>query len=76
MRQGKIAKNTVLSPRHLDKLIEEAIVDCYNEEEQGTGFFTMIEENLAFPFATRPRKHRTQLDDSPIQPRKRTCRAL
>lgn len=53
MRKGKIAKNTVLSPRHLDKLIEEATVDCYNEEEQATGFFTMIEENLALPFATR-----------------------
>ena len=53
MRKGKIAKNTVLSPRHLDKLIEEATVDCYNEEEQATGFLTMIEENLALPFATR-----------------------
>lgn len=53
MRKGIIAKNTVLSPRHLDKLIEEATVDCYNEEEQATGFFTMIEENLALPFATR-----------------------
>lgn len=53
MRKGRIAKNTVLSPRHLDKLIEEATVDCYNEEEQATGFFTMIEENLALPFATR-----------------------
>lgn len=53
MRKGKIAKNTVLSPRHLDKLIGEATVDCYNEEEQATGFLTMIEENLALPFATR-----------------------
>jgi hypothetical protein len=53
MRKGIIAKNTVLSPRHLDKLIEEATVDCYNEEEQATGFFTMIEENLALPFTTR-----------------------
>ena len=29
MSKGKIAKNTVLSPRHLDKLIGEATVDCY-----------------------------------------------
>jgi hypothetical protein len=36
----------------LDELIEEATVDCYDEEEQATGFFTMIDENLASPFAT------------------------
>jgi hypothetical protein len=43
----------VASPAQLDKLIEEATVDCYNDGEQLTGFFTMIEENLALPFATR-----------------------
>lgn len=37
---------------HLDKLIDEAIVDCYNESEELTGIFTMIEENLAVPFKT------------------------
>ena len=31
-------------------MIEEATVDCYNESEQVTGWFTMIEENLAVPF--------------------------
>lgn len=36
----------------LDALIEEATVDCYNEEEQITGLFTMIEEHLALPFQT------------------------
>jgi hypothetical protein len=34
----------------LDELIEEATVDCYNESEQVTGLFTMIEEHLALPF--------------------------
>ena len=34
----------------LDALIEEATVDCYNEEEQVTGLFTMLEEHLALPF--------------------------
>jgi len=43
----------VPSARQLDELVEEATVDCYNEEEQASGFFTMIEENLALPFATR-----------------------
>lgn len=46
MRKGKITKDTALSPQHLDKLIEEATVDCYGEEEQASGFFAVIEENL------------------------------
>jgi Calcium binding len=34
-------------------LIEQAIVDAYGEEEQAGGFFTMIEEHLAVPFAVK-----------------------
>src|SRR5215471_21289296 len=49
----KIAKDMALSPRHLQKLIEEATVDCYDKEEQASGFLTMIEENLALPFTAR-----------------------
>ena len=30
----------------LDMLVAEAIVDCYNESEQVTGLYTMIEANL------------------------------
>jgi hypothetical protein len=41
-----------ISKAELDALIEEATVDCYNEEEQTTGLFTMIEEHLALPFQT------------------------
>ena len=37
---------------HLDELIAEATVDCYNESEEVTGIFTMLEENLAGPFST------------------------
>ena len=40
------------STAYLDKLIEEATVDCYNESEEVTGIFTMLEENLAVPFVT------------------------
>jgi hypothetical protein len=36
----------------LDALIAEATVDCYNEEEQVTGLFTMLEQHLALPFQT------------------------
>jgi hypothetical protein len=53
MRKRKTSKSMVATPRELDKLIEEATVDSYNEEEQASGFFTMIDENLALPFATQ-----------------------
>jgi hypothetical protein len=39
-------------PVALEALIEEATVDAYGEDEQVTGFFTMIEESLAVPFGT------------------------
>jgi hypothetical protein len=35
-----------------EAMIEEATVDAYNDDEQLTGLFTMIEEHLAVPFAT------------------------
>jgi Calcium binding len=41
-----------ISKPQLDALIEEATVDCYNDEEQVTGLFTMIDEHLAVPFDT------------------------
>jgi hypothetical protein len=53
MRKRKSAKDRLTTPRQLDKLIEEATVDCYDVDEQASGFFTMIEENFASPFTTR-----------------------
>lgn len=50
-----------MSPRHsndfteidLDRLVEEATVDCYNDEaEQVTGLFTVIKDHLELPFTT------------------------
>ena len=41
-----------LSNSRLEELVEEAIVDAYNESEQVSGFFTMLEENLKLPFNT------------------------
>ena len=41
-----------LRKRQLDALVEQAIVDCYNESEEVTGLYTMIESNLALPFQT------------------------
>jgi hypothetical protein len=40
-----------LAKSRLDQLIE-AIVDCYGESEQISGFFNMLEERLAVPFTT------------------------
>jgi hypothetical protein len=33
----------------LDALIAEATVDCYGDDEQLTGLFTIIEQNVAHP---------------------------
>jgi len=41
-----------LSKSELDRLVEEAVVDCYNESEQATGLYTMIEDHLQLPFET------------------------
>ena len=39
-------------PRKLDRLIEEAVVDAYNESEQRIGLYTMIDDKLELPFKT------------------------
>jgi hypothetical protein len=39
------------SKAKLEKLIEEAVVDAYGEEEQAVGFLTMMEEHLTLPFS-------------------------
>jgi hypothetical protein len=36
----------------IEAMIEEATVDAYNDDEQLTGLFTMLEEHLAVPFTT------------------------
>jgi hypothetical protein len=43
---------TTPSSARLDRMIEEAIVDAYGEFEQITGFYTMLDDNLAVPFVT------------------------
>jgi len=40
------------STKLLDAMIEEATIDAYNDAEQITGLFTMLEEHLALPFET------------------------
>jgi hypothetical protein len=41
-----------ISKARLEEMIEQATVDAYGETEQTTGWFTMIDENLAVPFET------------------------
>jgi len=41
-----------LSRKQLNKLLEEATVDCYNESEELCGLFTMIQNELRVPFET------------------------
>jgi hypothetical protein len=40
------------SKAELSAMVEEATIDCYDEEEQLTGFAAILEENLEVPFAT------------------------
>jgi len=47
----KVSKSR-LSKAKLDELVEQATVDCYNESEQATGLYTMIEDSLQLPFDT------------------------
>ena len=42
-----------LPAARLDALIEEATIDSNDESEQTTGFYTMLEDNLAVPFKTQ-----------------------
>jgi len=51
-RGAMTGKRPRINTGMLDELIAEATVDCYNDEEQLTGLFTLIEDNLALPFET------------------------
>jgi hypothetical protein len=42
-----------IAAAELDRLIEEATVDCHDESEQITGFYAMLEESLDLPFETQ-----------------------
>lgn len=53
-KPAKKSRNTAsrISKARLAAMIEEATVDAYGESEQTTGWYTMLEEHLALPFAT------------------------
>ena len=53
MKKARSARaRTKLTAARLDELIEEATVDAHDESGQRTGFYTMIENDLALPFST------------------------
>ena len=41
-----------LTKERLEGLVAEALVDGYNESEEAKGLYTVIEDNLSFPFLT------------------------
>lgn len=43
---------TGLSKAELDAMVEEAVIDCNDEEEALTGFATVVQDNLEVPFDT------------------------
>ena len=45
-------KRRRLSKKKLEALVEEATVGAYDESEQATGLYTMIDEHLSLPFQT------------------------
>jgi hypothetical protein len=46
------SKNRRISNARLEEMIEQVTVDAYGESEQTTGWFTVIDQNLAVPFET------------------------
>ena len=52
LKARKTAVRPTIPPSRLDAMIEEAIVDAYNEAEQAMGFHATIEQHLALPFET------------------------
>jgi hypothetical protein len=51
-RENAAGQQLRLSKARLDELVEAALVDAYGESEQVTGFYSMMENDLRFPFET------------------------
>lgn len=56
-KNARVAKSTgprwPPSPKELDSLIEDAIVDAYGDDEQRVGFLTALQDRLDLPFDVR-----------------------
>ena len=51
-KQTSTRRPPKLSKDDLERMVEEATVDAYNESEQVCGFYTMLENDLELPFTT------------------------
>ena len=49
-RRRTVKSRSRQTKAQLDALVAEATVDAYNEDEQLTGLYTLMEEHLAVPF--------------------------
>jgi len=49
---ASVLRRRRLSPRRLDELIEQAIVDAYGPAEQAVGFHATLDQHLECPFET------------------------
>jgi hypothetical protein len=56
------------SRSHLDSLIAEATVDCYDEDAAVTGFLTMMQDNLTVPFQTEVLGVEVTVEDVELNP--------
>lgn len=52
-KTSETAQRYQISAAELDRLIEEATIDCHDESEQRIGFYTMLEDKLELPFETQ-----------------------
>ncbi len=48
-----VKRRSAQERKRLTALIDEAIIDCYDEVEQHSGLLTMIEENVECPFQAK-----------------------
>lgn len=46
-------QNHTISEERLRELLEEATVDCYNEDEEFYGVYVTLDENVAWPLPAR-----------------------
>ena len=65
-----------VSKARLEKLIAEAVVDAYTEQEQEVGLLTMIQEHLVVPFSVNVRGIEAIRGESGHDPRWPNCGSL
>ena len=53
MKEVKPKKAAKFAAKYLDELIEAATIDAYNESEQVSRFYSLIEDHLVVPCETR-----------------------